>query len=147
MNITINIDDKTFNDSNVGASIVEAFNKLSKDEIKDVMKEVLKQYLENDSVIRGYFVRRSTGWGYGNGEIPTQEFKSLISKIDFSNLTDDIKNRMVDMITHDLDKIVVSLVTDSIISGLSRSIANSSEFNDVIRASAESYLRWKDGNK
>lgn len=147
MNITINIDDKTFNDSNVGASIVEAFNKLSKDEIKDVMKEVLKQYLENDSVIRGYFVQRSTGWGYGNGEIPTQEFKSLISKIDFSNLTDDIKNRMVDMITHDLDKIVVSLVTDSIISGLSRSITNSSEFNDVVRASTESYLRWKNGNK
>ena len=147
MNITLNIDDKTFNDSNVGASIVEAFNKLSKDEIKDVMKEVLKQYLENDSVIRGYFVQRSTNWGYGNGEIPTQEFKSLISKIDFSNLTDDIKNRMVDMITHDLDKIVVSLVTDSIISGLSRSIVNSSEFNNVVRGSAESYLRWKDDNK
>lgn len=144
MNITLNIDDTTFNDSNVGASIVEAFNKLSKDEIKDVMKEVLKQYLENDSVIRGYFVQRNTSWGYGNGEIPTQEFKSLISKIDFSDLTDDIKNRMVDMIKHDLDKIVIELVTDSIIGGLSRSITNSSEFDNVVRGSVESYLRWKE---
>ena len=45
MNITINIDDAAFNNSDVGASIVEAFKSLSKDELREIMKNVIFQYL------------------------------------------------------------------------------------------------------
>ena len=149
MNITINIDDTTFNNSDVGASIVEAFKSLSKDELIEIMKNVIIQYLNQESVIRGYFIERAHGYGYNGsiGECPTAEFKQLISKIDLSNITDEIKNKMENMIKHDLEKIVVTLITESIISGLAESVTKSSNLYDVIRASTESYLRWKDGNK
>ena len=52
---------------------------------------------------------------------------------------------MESMIKHDLDKIVVTLITESLISGLAESVTKSSNLYDTIRASTESYLRWKDG--
>ena len=150
MNITLNIDDAAFNNSDVGASIVEAFKSLSKDELREIMKNVIIQYLNQESVIRGYFIERvARTYPYDslNNERPTAEFKQLISKIDLSNITDEIKNKMESMIKHDLDKIVVTLITESIISGLAESVTKSTSLYDVIRASTESYLRWKDGNK
>ena len=147
MNITLNIDDVAFNNSDVGASIVEAFKSLSKDELREIMKNVIIQYLNQES---GYFIERvARTYPYDslNNERPTAEFKQLISKIDLSNITDEIKNKMESMIKHDLDKIVVTLITESIISGLAESVTKSSNLYDVIRASTESYLRWKDGNK
>lgn len=148
MNITINIDDAAFNNSDVGASIIEAFKSLSKDELREIMKNVIFQYLNQEPVIRGYFIERvARTYGYDslNNERPTAEFKQLISKIDLSNITDEIKNRMESMIKHDLDKIVVTLITESLISGLAESVTKSSNLYDTIRASTESYLRWKDG--
>ena len=149
MDIAITIDDAAFNNSDVGASIVEAFKSLSKDELREIMKNVIFQYLNQDSVIRGYFIEIARTYPYDSfpKERPTAEFKQLISKIDLSNITDEIKNRMESMIKHDLDKIVATLITESIISGLAESVTKSSNLYDVIRASTESYLRWKDGNK
>lgn len=58
MQFIINIDEKMFNESNIGETIRKSFESMSQEEKSSVMKDILKQYLLDSEFVKNYFVEK-----------------------------------------------------------------------------------------
>lgn len=134
MNITLNVDEKLFDEGGIGEAIKDAFINMPMEEKSSVMKEILKQYLLDSGFIKRYFVEnRSYGsWGtYQTEESPTAEFRKLISTIDFSEEMDDVKKMFEEVIKNDLKEQIIKLMVDSYVNTIANTLFDkSSEFRD-----------------
>lgn len=132
MQVTISIDKDIFNDSDIGTMINDMLMSMTKEEKSTMMKEFVMQYLNEESVLRNYFISRSRGWGGQTEYIPSTEFRELISKIDLSTDVEDIKNKMIEIIKGDFNDILISLFISNFVKMLSNSIINDREFTDTM---------------
>lgn len=129
MNITLNVDEKLFDEGGIGEAIKDAFINMPMEEKSSVMKEILKQYLLDSGFIKRYFVedRRLSSWGtYQTEEAPTAEFRKLISTIDFSEEMDDVKKIFEEVIKNDLKDQVIKLMVDSYVNTIANTLFDSS---------------------
>lgn len=129
MNITLNVDEKLFDEGGIGEAIKDAFINMPMEEKSSVMKEILKQYLLDSGFIKRYFVedRRLSSWGtYQTEEAPTAEFRKLISTIDFSEEMDDVKKIFEEVIKNDLKNQVIKLMVDSYVNTIANTLFDSS---------------------
>lgn len=129
MNITLNVDEKLFDEGGIGEAIKDAFINMPMEEKSSVMKEILKQYLLDSGFIKRYFVedRRLSSWGtYQTEEAPTAEFRKLISTIDFSKEMDDVKKIFEEVIKNDLKDQVIRLMVDSYVNTIANTLFDSS---------------------
>ena len=144
MNITLNVDEKLFDEGGIGEAIKDAFINMPMEEKSSVMKEILKQYLLDSGFIKRYFVedKRLSSWGtYQTGEAPTEEFRKLISTIDFSEEMDDVKKIFEEVIKNDLKEQVIKLMVDSYINTIANTLFDSSsEFRDRLRYNISSIV-------
>ena len=129
MNITLNVDEKLFDEGGIGEAIKDAFTNMPMEEKSSVMKEFLKQYLLDSGFIKRYFVedKRLSSWGtYQTEEAPTAEFRKLISTIDFSEEMDDVKKIFEEVIKNDLKEQVIKLMVDSYVNTIANTLFDSS---------------------
>ncbi len=141
MNITLNIDEKLFNESGIGEAIKESFNKLTDDELSDIMKDILHQYLSNEEILKNYFIKKQyDSWTHRNEEYPSENFVKMINKIDLSEEMDDIKDRMINILNNDLNKILTDLFARSFVNSIYNMINTDNEFKDDISNSIHSHV-------
>lgn len=129
MNITLNVDEKLFDEGGIGEAIKDAFINMPMEEKSSVMKEILKQYLLDSGFIKRYFVENKSfnSWGtYKTEEAPTAEFRKLISTIDFSEEMDDVKKIFEEVIKNDLKEQVIKLMVDSYVNTIANTLFDSS---------------------
>lgn len=133
MQITINIDEKLFNDGGIGEAIKDSFNKLSKEDLSNIMKDIIHQYLSNEEILKGYFInKRYDNWKHSYEEYPSTEFVSIINRIDLSKEMDDIKDKMINLLNNDINKILTDLFARTFVNSISTMISNDKDFRDAI---------------
>ena len=133
MQITINIDEKLFNDSGIGEAIKDSFNKLSKEDLSNIMKDIIHQYLSNEEILKGYFInKRYDNWKHNYEEYPSTEFISIINRIDLSKEMDDIKDKIINLLNNDINKILTDLFARTFINSISTMICNDDDFRNAI---------------
>ncbi len=135
MNITLNIDEKLFDESGVGAAIKDAFINMPQEEKSTIMKDILKQYLLDSDFVKNYFIKKENrGWSgnYTFQDAPTDEFRELIRKIDFSSEMEDVKKVFIEVINKDLNKFLLKLLVDSYMNSIASMVTNNDNFRSDI---------------
>ena len=135
MNITLNIDEKLFDESGVGEAIKDAFITMPQEEKSVIMKDILKQYLLDSDFVKNYFIKKeSRSWSsnYTLQDVPTDEFKELIRKIDFSSEMEDVKKVFIEVINKDLNKFLLKLLVDSYMNSIASMVTNNDNFRSDI---------------
>ncbi len=139
MNITLNIDKELFNNSGVGDAIKEAFDSLSEENKVSIMKDIIHQYLSEESIIKKYFLNdRYDAWERKTVYYPSDNFNKIINKIDLSKDMEDIKDKMLNLLNNDLNKILSKLIADAYVNALSNMIKNDDDFRNDISCSIHS---------
>lgn len=135
MNITLNIDEKLFDESGVGEAIKDAFITMPQEEKSAIMKDILKQYLLDSDFVKNYFIKKeSRSWSsnYTIQDVPTDEFRELIRKIDFSSEMEDVKKVFIEVINKDLNKFLLKLLVDSYMNSIASMVTNNDNFRSDI---------------
>lgn len=141
MEVTIRIDKEVFTTTEVGGMIKSIFEDMSDEEKAGIMKEFIMQYLNEESVIKNYFVEmRYDRWSSRHEYCPSINFNRLIEKIDLTAEMEDIKKKMMDIINNELKNILIRLFVDNFVGMLSRTISGDSRFNDEMIAIIQSKL-------
>lgn len=141
MEVTIRIDKEVFTTTEVGGMIKSIFEDMSDEEKAGIMKEFIMQYLNEESVIKNYFVEmRYDRWSSRHEYCPSINFNRLIEKIDLTTEMEDIKKKMMDIINNELKNILIRLFVDNFVGMLSRTISGDSRFNDEMIAIIQSKL-------
>lgn len=139
MQFTINIDEKMFNESNIGETIKNSFESMSQEEKSSIMKDILKQYLLDSGFVKNYFIeKKADSWGYGSAALkdyPTENFRKLIEKIDFTEEMDEVKKVFIEVIEKDLSKEILKLLVSSYVNTIANTLFNSSsDFTSELNA-------------
>lgn len=135
MKITLNIDEKLFDDSGVGEAIKDAFITMPQEEKSVIMKDILKQYLLDSDFVKNYFIKKeSRSWSsnYTLQDVPTDEFRELIRKIDFSSEMEDVKKVFIEVINKDLNKFLLKLLVNSYMNSIASMVTNNDNFRSDI---------------
>lgn len=138
MQFTINIDEKMFNESNIGETIKKSFESMSQEEKSSVMKDILKQYLLDSEFVKNYFVEKKADRWYGSSnfkDYPTENFMKLIQKIDFTEEMEEVKKVFIEVIEKDLSRELLKLLVDSYVNTIANTLFNSSsDFTSELNA-------------
>jgi hypothetical protein len=136
MNITLNIDEKLFDEGGIGEAIKEAFLSMPIEEKSVIMKDILKQYLLDSEFVKKYFIeKRSEGYSSYSRfvDYPTTNFIKLINTIDFKDEMEDVKKVFIDVIENNLRKEVLKLMVDSYVNTMANTLfKSSSDFKDEL---------------
>ena len=133
MKITLNIDEKLFDESGVGEAIKDAFINMPQEEKSAIMKDILKQYLLDSDFVKNYFITRKNNWVSNRIEdAPSDEFRELIRKIDFSSEMEDVKKVFIEVINKDLNKFLLKLLVDSYMNSIASMVTNNDNFRSDI---------------
>ena len=135
MKITLNIDEKLFDESGVGEAIKDAFITMPQEEKSVIMKDILKQYLLDSDFVKNYFIKKeSRSWSsnYTLQDVPTDEFRELIRKIDFSSEMEDVKKVFIEVINKDLNKFLLKLLVNSYMNSIASMVTNNDNFRSDI---------------
>lgn len=131
MQITLNIDAELFNNNGIGEAIKDLFNSISDEEKRDILKDILIQYLNDTDIIKNYFINQRY-INYTKIDQPTDEFRKLIQKIDMSTEMEDIKKKMMNIIENDLQNILVELFVRSFVNNFQNTLIQDTNFQDYI---------------
>ena len=126
MQFVINIDDEIISELDLANEMKELYKQIPDEEKQAILKDMIKEYLTHSDVIKGIFLQR----GYNDYTYPTDEFKRLINKIDFTEEMEDVKQKMMGIITDDLKNVLVELFVNSFFKSLTESITKDSRFLD-----------------
>jgi hypothetical protein len=141
MQVTISIDKEVFDNDEVGGTIKAIFNSISEEEKVAIVKDLMMQYLTEDSVIRKYFVEtRYDRYLSRNEYYPSNNFIRLIEKIDLSTEMEDIKKKMMDIVNNELENILIRLFVNNFVGMLSNTVMNDSEFKNEMTSIIQTKL-------
>lgn len=113
MEIKINVDETMFKD--VLENELKAF---SKEELKEIIKTCMVEYLNNSDVLKDLFIVRNVSrFGYDRDE-PTEILKQAASKIDISEDCKDIVDSMIKNVKENHTKILENLLLNLLINGI-----------------------------
>ena len=100
-----------------------------------IMKDILKQYLLDSDFVKNYFIKKeSRSWSsnYTLQDVPTDEFRELIRKIDFSSEMEDVKKVFIEVINKDLNKFLLKLLVNSYMNSIASMVTNNDNFRSDI---------------
>lgn len=141
MQVTISIDKEVFDTDEVGGTIKAIFNSIPEEEKVAIVKDLMMQYLTEDSVIRKYFVEtRYDRYLSRNEYYPSNNFIRLIEKIDLSTEMEDIKKKMIDIVNNELENILIRLFVNNFVGMLSNTVMNDSEFKNEMTSIIQTKL-------
>ncbi len=141
MQVTISIDKEVFDSDEVGGTIKAIFNSIPEEEKVSIVKDLMMQYLTEDSVIRKYFVEtRYDRYLSRNEYYPSNNFIRLIEKIDLSTEMEDIKKKMMDIVNNELENILTRLFVHNFVGMLSNTVMNDSEFKNEMTSIIQTKL-------
>lgn len=116
MNLTINVDESMFKEI-----IDKELKAFTPEELHDIVKEMIKEYLKDNDVIKALFVQKKFS-SYSSNDIEATDFlKKIVNTIDLSEGCEEIKDSMVDVIKNDAKGIVTDLFAKSISRSLFKS--------------------------
>ena len=131
MQVTISIDKEVFDSDEVGGTIKAIFNSIPEEEKVAIVKDLMMQYLTEESVIRNYFVEKGYNRWTSNPEYyPSSEFRSLIGKIDLTTEMEEVKAKMMTIINDNFTEILTELFVRNFVSKLSETLVNNTDFRD-----------------
>lgn len=131
MQITLNVDAKLFNNNGIGEAIKDLFNSISDEEKRDILKNILIQYLNDTDIIKNYFINQRYV-NYTRMDQPTDEFRKLIQKIDMSTEMEDIKKKMINIIENDLQNVLVELFVRNFVNNFQNTLTQDTNFQNYI---------------
>lgn len=131
MQITLNVDAELFNNNGIGEAIKDLFNSISDEEKRDILRDILFQYLNDTDIIKNYFINQRY-INYTTIYQPTDEFRKLIQKIDMSTEMEDIKKKMMNIIENDLQNILVELFVRSFVNNFQNTLIQDTNFQNYI---------------
>ncbi len=134
MQVTISIDKEVFDSDEVGGTIKAIFNSIPEEEKVAIVKDLMMQYLTEESVIRNYFVeKRYDRWSSKPEYYPSSNFNRLIEKIDLTTEMEDIKKKMMDIVNNELENILIRLFVNNFAVMLSNTVIHDSKFiNEMV---------------
>ena len=116
MQLTINVDETQFKDI-----IEKELAAFSKEELHDLVKEMIKQYLKEDNVLRSLFITKSHRYGDYYEDAPTDLLRNTVQTIDLSEGCEEIRDSMINVIKNDAKEIVTNLFAKAISRSLFKS--------------------------
>jgi hypothetical protein len=131
MQITLNVDAELFNNNGIGEAIKDLFNSISDEEKRDILKNILIQYLNDTDIIKNYFINQRYV-NYTRIDQPTDEFRKLIQKIDMSTEMEDIKKKMINIIENDLQNVLVELFVRNFVNNFQNTLTQDTNFQNYI---------------
>ena len=131
MQITLNVDAELFNNNGIGEAIKDLFNSISDEEKRDILKNILIQYLNDTDIIKNYFINQRYV-NYTRMDQPTDEFRKLIQKIDMSTEMEDIKKKMINIIENDLQNVLVELFVRNFVNNFQNTLTQDTNFQNYI---------------
>lgn len=141
MQVTISIDKEVFDSDEVGGTIKAIFNSIPEEEKVAIVKDLIMQYLTEDSVIRNYFVETRYDRYLNRHEYhPSRNFNSLIEKIDLTTEMEEVKAKMMTIINDNFTKILTELFVRNFVGMLSNTLMNDSEFKGEMAAIIQAKL-------
>ena len=144
MEVMIRIDKEAFTTTEVGGMIKSIFEDISDEEKAGIMKEFIRQYLTEESIIKNYFVEtRYDRWTSRHEYFPSSNFNRLIEKIDLTTEMEDIKKKMMDIINNELENILIRLFVNNFVGMLSKTVLNDSKFEDEMTAIIQANIQAK----
>lgn len=125
MELTLNIDEKKFNDLIQGE-----LDNFSEQEIHEICKEGFMKCLSNVDTFRSLFVEKD---GYYNRDSyhANDLLREAAKKVDLDPLFTDFQKQVLEYLTEHHDDIIKQLMSDIFIAGFSRYLYNS-EFMDAM---------------
>ena len=143
MQVTISIDKEVFDSDEVGGTIKAIFNSIPEEEKVAIVKDLIMQYLAEDSVIRNYFVETRYDRYLNRHEYyPSRNFNSLIEKIDLTTEMEEVKAKMMTIINDNFTKILTELFVRNFVGMLSNIVLNDSKFKDELAAIIQAKLSY-----
>lgn len=144
MEVMIRIDKEAFTTTEVGGMIKSIFEDISDEEKAGIMKEFIRQYLTEESIIKNYFVEtRYDRWTSRHEYCPSSNFNRLIEKIDLTTEMEDIKKKIMDIINNELENILIRLFVNNFVGMLSKTLLNDSKFEDEMTAIIQANIQAK----
>ena len=141
MQVTISIDKEVFDSDEIGGTIKAIFNSIPEEEKVVIVKDLMMQYLTEESVIKNYLVEmRYDRWTSRHEYCPTINFNRLIEKIDLTTEMEDIKKKMIDIINNELENILIRLFVNNFVGMLSNTMSNDSKFINEMTAIIQNKL-------
>ena len=141
MQVTISIDKEVFDSDEIGGTIKAIFNSIPEEEKVAIVKNLMMQFLTEESVIRNYFVeKRYDRWSNRPEYSPSINFHRLIDKIDLTTEMEDVKKRMMDLINSELENILIRLFVNNFAVMLSNTVMNDSKFINEMTAIIQNKL-------
>lgn len=141
MQVTISIDKEVFDSDEVGGTIKAIFNSIPEEEKVAIVKDLMMQYLTEDSVIRNYFVEtRYDRYLSRNEYRPSINFNRLIEKVDLTTEMEDIKKKMMDIVNNEFENILIRLFVNNFVGMLSNTVMNDNKFKDEMAVIIQSRL-------
>ena len=146
MQVTISIDKEVFDSDEVGGTIKAIFNSIPEEEKVAVVKDLMMQYLTEESVIKNYFVGTTYNrWSSNPEYYPSIEFRSLIGKIDLTTEMEEVKAKMMTIINDNFTNILTELFVSNFVGKLSETLVNNTDFRNNLTYIINSKLQQNNG--
>lgn len=140
MEIKIVIDDVAFDEV-----IKNELNAIPKEDIQQIIKDAIAKRLTsptydengkqtNKNVLDSYFFDTNTSYygGYSAAK-PSQLLTDILKNVDYSDVTDTMKETVIDYIKKNAKTVVGELMANFLIQGMSSSLFSNFEFTERIR--------------
>lgn len=131
MKIEINLDETRFKDV-----LDNELNAFSKDELHEIIRKAMSEYLANDEEMKKLFlVEKTNHWGDISNE-PSSIFTKIISNVDCNPIFDEVKEKIKEYLTEEgsIQKMALSMFANLFMKNLQSSIFNDNTFINTINA-------------
>ena len=131
MQITLNVDEKLFNESGVGMAIQNAFDSMPDEDKKAIVTDIVRQHITESKVVKRFFVDGSYRYANDTPQ-PTHEFRKIIESIDFSKELEAMKDQILGFVTEPHQELLVNMIVEAFMHHMAEAVFTDSKFKDLI---------------
>lgn len=135
MQLVLNIDDELFKSSDLGTELNKIIHSVSDEDLKIIVKDILKEYMMKDDVIKNYFTETHFRYSGPSALGPSPELKKIINQIDFSEEMKDIKKKYIKILNEDIKEILIDQFAQAYSRAFSNLITEDRDFSNRINNS------------
>lgn len=135
MQLVLNIDDELFKSSDLGTELNKIIHSVSDEDLKIIVKDILKEYMMKDSVIKNYFTETNFRYSGPNSLGPSSELRRLINQIDFSEEMKEVKEKYVRILNEDIENILIEQFANAYTRAFSNLIMEDRDFSNRVNNS------------
>ena len=135
MQLVLNIDDELFKSSDLGTELNKIIHSVSNEDLKIIVKDILKEYMMKDDVIKNYFTETNFRYSGPSSLGPSLELKKIINQIDFSEEMKDVKEKYIKILNEDIREILIGQFAQAYARAFSNLITEDRDFSNRINSS------------